>query len=88
VPNGVRNQFTIFTVQLRDEFANDLRRSGGFVTATVSGKNAGALVVILDNLNGTYRGSYLPTASGHGVDLVSIFLDGTPIGGSPYTSNL
>ena len=88
VPDGDRNKFTNFTVQLRDAFANNLRRSGGFVTATVSGKNAGALVVILDNLNGTYRGSYLPTASGHGVDLINIFLDGTPIGGSPYTSNL
>ena len=88
VPNGHRDRLTTFTVQLRDAYANNLRRSGGFVTATVSGKNEGALVVILDNLNGTYRGSYLPTASGHGVDLISVFLNGTPIGGSPYTSNL
>jgi hypothetical protein len=79
---------TIFTVQLRDAFANDLWTSGGQVTATVSGKNPGKTVTIVDNNDGTYQGSYTPTASGHGTDFISIFLNGTPIGGSPYTSNL
>jgi hypothetical protein len=79
---------TVFTVQLRDAFANELRTSGGQVTATVSGKNAGRIVTVVDNNNGTYQGSYTPTASGHGTDFISIFLEGTPIGGSPYTSNL
>jgi hypothetical protein len=88
VPDGERNVLTIFTVQARDAFSNNLRTSGGRVTATVAGKNAGKPVTITDNNNGTYRGSYLPTASGHGADFISIFLEGTPIGGSPYTSNL
>ena len=88
VPDGTRNVLTVFTVQVRDAFANNLRTSGGRVTATVSGKNEGKTVTVTDNNNGTYRGSYTPTASGHGVDLINIFLEGTPIGGSPYTSNL
>jgi protocatechuate 3,4-dioxygenase beta subunit len=86
--SGTRNKLTTFTVQLRDAFANRLRQSGGLVTAFVTGHNAGALVVILDNLNGTYKGTYLPTASGHGTDFINILLEGTPIGGSPYASNL
>ena len=73
VPDGTRNVLTVFTVQLRDTFANNLRTSGGRVTATVSGKNEGKTVTITDNNNGTYRGGYTPTASGHGVDLINIF---------------
>ena len=89
VPNGTRNQLTVFTVQLRDLFRNALTRSGGTVTASVTGKNAGAPVSVVDNSNGTYTGSYTPTAPGNGgTDYVNIFLEGTPIGGSPYISNL
>ena len=88
VPKGERNRLTIFTVQLRDAFRNLLHTSGGTVTASIDGKNAGAPVTVVDNDDGTYRGSYTPTASGHGADLVNIYLEGTPIGGSPYTSNL
>lgn len=88
VPDGIRNELTVFTVQLRDAFTNNLRTSGGQVTATVTGKNAGRTVTVVDNSDGTYRGSYTPTASGHGTDFVNIFLNGTPIGGSPYTSLL
>jgi adhesin/invasin len=89
VPNGARNELTVFTVQLRDLFRNALTRSGGTVTASVTGKNQGAPVTVLDNSNGTYTGSYTPTAPGNGgTDYVNIFLEGTPIGGSPYISNL
>ena len=89
VPNGMRNQLTVFTVQLRDMFQNALTRSGGTVTASVTGKNDGAPVTVVDNSNGTYTGSYTPTAPGNGgTDYINILLEGTPIGGSPYTSNL
>lgn len=89
VPDGTRNQLTVFTVQLRDMFRNLLTRSGGTVTASVTGKNAGAPVTVVDNSNGTYTGSYTPTAPGNGgTDYINILLEGTPIGGSPYVSNL
>jgi len=89
VPDGTRSQLTVFTVQLRDMFRNALTGSGGTVTASVTGKNAGAPVSVVDNSNGTYTGSYTPTAPGNGgTDYVNIFLEGTPIGGSPYISNL
>jgi Filamin/ABP280 repeat. len=89
VPNGTRDQLTVFTVQLRDLFRNALTRSGGTVTATITGKNLGAPVTVVDNTDGTYTGSYTPRArGGGGTDYVNIFLEGTPIGGSPYISNL
>ena len=89
VPNGTRDQLTIFTVQLRDLFRNVLTRSGGTVTANITGKNLGAPVTVVDNSDGTYTGSYTPRAPGNGgTDYVNILLEGTPIGGSPYISNL
>ncbi len=86
VPGGKRNQLTIFSVQLRDAFDNDLSTSGGSVTASVSGKNAGKLVLIFDHGDGTYTGAYTPTSTG--TDMVDIRLNGTPIGGSPYQSKV
>jgi len=86
VPDGTATQTTTITVQARDAFGN-LRTSGGnTVLVTVSGTNATGPITATDNGDGTYTATYVPGSPG--TDSVDITLDGDPIGGNPYTSNV
>ena len=69
------------TVQARDALGNDLTSGGATVTVSVGGANPGALAVT-DQNDGTYTASYTPTAAG--ADNLTIMLNGSGIGGSPY----
>jgi len=84
VPPGNAGSVTTIAVQARDVFGNSLTTGGSVVAATVTGANAGAVVTVVDNLDGTYTGTYTPTATG--TDNIAITLGGVAIGGSPYTS--
>ncbi len=83
VPGGVQGQTTTITIQLRDQFGNAVTVGGANVVASVTGANPGAAVVA-DLGTGIYLASYLPQNAG--TDQISITLNGTPIGGSPYSS--
>ncbi len=89
VPGGAVGSTTTITVQLRDSFGNLVTTTGGsIIAASVSaGPNAGAVLGVADNGDGTYTLTYDPLAGG-GNDLIDITLSGTPIGGSPYTSSI
>jgi hypothetical protein len=89
VPGGAVGSPTTITVQLRDSFGNLITTSGGnIIAASVgAGPNTGAVLIVLDNTDGTYTLTYIPV-NGGGDDLIDITLSGTPIGGSPYTSSI
>jgi hypothetical protein len=84
VPAGVVGSVTTITVQARDASGNALTTGGNAVAITVSGTNAVGALTVLDNGNGTYTASYTPGTAGS--DMVSITLDGTAVGGSPFSS--
>jgi hypothetical protein len=53
---------------------------------TVTGKNPHGRFAASDNGDGSYTASYTPNTKGK--DSITITLDGAPIGGSPYTSDV
>ena len=83
---GNANRQTVITVQTRDQSGNDLLMGGHTVEITVTGKNKAGPLTAGDNGDGTYTASYTPTRKGN--DFVAITLDGVPIGGSPYLSDV
>ena len=83
LPNGRAGTPTHVVVQARDGSGYALSSGGATVTVTVSGANAAGPVTATDVGDGTYTASYLPTAAG--IDQVAITMDGTSIGGSPFT---
>ncbi|HEU4641456.1 MAG TPA: filamin/ABP280 repeat domain-containing protein [Gemmatimonadaceae bacterium] len=85
VPNGAAGAATTITVQARDQNGVALTTGGATVVVSVSGANS-ATPTVTDNGNGTYTAQYTPTRSG--TDQVAITLNGSAIGGSPYTSNV
>ena len=93
VPNGEAGMPTVVTIQARD--ANDnLRTTGGdTVTVSVTGGNTGSgttaaavAVMVTDHGDGSYTTQYTPVAAG--TDSIAIQLNGSPIQGSPYTSQV
>ena len=87
VPKGRRLRFTDIKIETRDAFGNDIK-TGGFashLTILVTGTNS-ATPTVHDNGDGTYSASYLPISKG--TDRIDITLDGTPISGSPYLSDV
>ncbi|MCI0686672.1 MAG: Ig-like domain-containing protein, partial [Sporichthyaceae bacterium] len=86
VPPGTAGAVTTITVQARDSLGNNRTSSSGPLGIVVSGANAGAVVAIADNGNGTYTVGYTPTVAG--ADNIAITLGGLAIGGSPYSSQV
>jgi adhesin/invasin len=87
VPNGKRLRSTTITITTRDQFDNRLT-TGGYssqIRVDITGSNGGNPNVV-DVGDGTYTASYFPLFKGR--DAISITLNGTPIKGSPYTSNV
>lgn len=83
---GKTNQSTVITVQARDQSGNGLTTGGRTVVITVTGKNKAGPLTATDNGDGSYTTSYRPNKKG--TDSVAITLDGTPLAGSPYTSDV
>ena len=89
-PTVTEGQTVVMMVQTRTALGDNFLFGGDVVDVQVtSGANAGATVMVVDNLDGTYSASYL--AALPGVDQVDIILDRMdyivpgPIGGSPFS---
>jgi hypothetical protein len=59
---------------------------GATVVVNVSGANNVGALDVTDQDNGTYTASYSPLVAG--TDYIAIAMDGTPIGGSPFSSTI
>jgi adhesin/invasin len=86
VPNGAPGLPTQIVVQARDAYGNPVSTGGETVAMTVSGANNPGALTVTDQANGTYTASYTPTLAG--TDAVAITMNGTAIGGSPFTSTV
>ncbi|MFO8173973.1 MAG: filamin/ABP280 repeat domain-containing protein [Longimicrobiales bacterium] len=86
VPQGTAGTPTEVVVQARDSGGNTLGSGGESVEVTISGANVAAGFAATDNGDGTYSASYTPTVAG--IDSVGITMNGTPISGSPYISEV
>jgi hypothetical protein len=85
VPGGTAGDPTTIAIQGRDQFGNNLVSTGGTVSVSItSGPHFGTPVPVVDNNDGTYTASYTPTIVG--TDNFLITLNGTLIGGGPYSS--
>jgi adhesin/invasin len=76
-------EHSAIVVTARDASGNQLTVGGATVVVSVSGANS-TTPVVTDVGDGTYTASYAPTVAG--TDNVAITINGTPIGGSPFTS--
>lgn len=88
VPPGERPKVTTMKVETRDAWDNPLTTGGAAISATLTptSANSWATPSVVDNGDGTYTLSYL--AFFVGTDSINILLDGTPIKGSPFTSEV
>jgi hypothetical protein len=86
VPDGVVGQVTQIVVQARDGSGQNVTTGGAAVVVLVTGSNSAGPSAATDNGNGTYAAGYTPALAG--TDQVAITLNGQPIQGSPYTSNV
>ncbi|MFO8174904.1 MAG: filamin/ABP280 repeat domain-containing protein [Longimicrobiales bacterium] len=86
VADGTSGEATNIVVQARDKGGNPLTSGGATVVVTVSGANNAGALDVTDLDNGTYTASYSPVAAG--TDYIAIAVDGTPIGGSPFSSRI
>jgi hypothetical protein len=87
VPNGRPLRITTIKITTEDAFGNRLTQGGyaGQFLVTVSGANQ-ATPNVTDNGDGTYTASYLSVFKGN--DQIDITLNGVPIQGSPFTSQV
>ena len=83
---GNTNRETLIGIETRDQSGNRLTLGGHTVEITVTGKNPHGRFAASDKGDGSYTASYTPTLKGR--DSIAITLDGAPIGGSPYTSDV
>ncbi len=83
---GKTRRPTVITVQTRDQSGNDLTAGGHSIEIVVTGKNHVGPFFATDNGDGSYTASYTPTKRGN--DTIAITLDGTPLAGSPYPSDV
>jgi hypothetical protein len=94
VPNGKVDARTDITIDVRNtadlpyDYADDYPAERTIdVQVSVSGANTVTSFAATDaDGDGTYDAAYTPTVAG--TDFVAITIDGTPIGGSPYTSEV
>jgi len=86
VPNGVAGETTTIQIQLFDAFDNPVSNAEDNINITVSGANTASPTASASAGPGEYTASYIPTNSG--TDNIAINFDGTPINGSPFTSEV
>jgi hypothetical protein len=85
VPNGTAGSATTVSIQLEDEFGTRISGTAQAISARVEGANPGGLSVT-ELGNGSYSATYTPTLVG--LDRVLVHVNGTPVGGSPFTSEV
>ncbi len=86
VGHGVCGQATVVTITARDEFGNIAKRGGDVVTVSIDGVNAGTGVKCVDNGDGTYEATYMPTV--RGTDFVVVRMNAGDVENSPFKSNV
>ncbi|MGW8267385.1 MAG: filamin/ABP280 repeat domain-containing protein, partial [Longimicrobiales bacterium] len=86
VPDGTAGSATRIVIQTRDGAGNPMSSGGETVVVTVSGANDAGALSVFDHADGTYTASYTPTRAG--TDAVVITINGTPINGSPFASDV
>ena len=86
VPNGTAGASTRISVRLADEFGSPVEGAAGSISIAVQGANPAASLTVTDEGDGDYSAAYVPTHTG--TDQVDIRVDGTRLGGSPFSSTV
>ncbi len=86
VPDGVAGMETVISIIVQDSYDNVITGIEGEIEVNISGANSASPPVNKSNSPGEYTASYIPENTGN--DEVSIMLDGTPIDGSPFESEV
>ncbi|WP_340104355.1 filamin/ABP280 repeat domain-containing protein [Rhodohalobacter sp. 8-1] len=86
VADGVAGQETVITIRVRDRFGNNIRNASDDLSVVVSGGNSVAPSVSEGGSAGLYTASYIPEIAGK--DQIAVQLDGEPIDGSPFESDV
>jgi hypothetical protein len=87
VPGGTAGTPTAIMITVRDANGNKKPGQAGLLAGSVTGVNTATLAAATEQTaDTTYATGYTPTAAG--TDQVAITLDGTPIGGSPFTTEV
>jgi uncharacterized repeat protein (TIGR02543 family) len=86
VADGVAGEETVITIRVRDRFENNITNALGDLSVSVSGGNSASPAVNEGGSAGLYTASYIPEIAGR--DLIAVQLNGEPINGSPFESNV
>jgi len=86
VPDGAAGEPTTIAITVQDSFDNPVSGAADDLTVTVSGENSASPSVNETGTAGEYSAIYTPQNAG--TDDISIELQGTPILGSPFTSDV
>ncbi|MCA1800741.1 MAG: VCBS domain-containing protein, partial [Actinobacteria bacterium] len=86
VPDGAAGEPTTITINVQDTFDNPVSGVAGDLSVTVTGDNSASPSVSETGTTGEYTAIYTPENAG--TDDISIELLGTPIQGSPFTSEV
>jgi hypothetical protein len=86
VPNGQEDVATLVSIELRDEEGGIFTGETASPAIEVSGRNAGAATGVTRNSDGTFTGSYTPTALG--MDTLRLTHEGSALPGGPFPSRV
>ena len=86
VPNGTAGAEVRVAIQLEDEFGTEIEDASEAIRVRIEGPNAAAEVTVRDRGDGAYSGVYTPTIAG--TDRVTVEVNGTPVGESPFASQV
>ncbi|MBA3345292.1 MAG: hypothetical protein H0T44_08325 [Gemmatimonadales bacterium] len=86
VPDGTAGSPTSIDIQLRDATGNLVSGQAGAIVVRVSGANSSNGLPVADRGGGNYRAAYTPIAAG--TDRIEVRVDGTPVSGSPFASDV
>ena len=85
VENGTAGTATTIPIRLEDEFGTAVEDGADQVRVTVEGANQGTASVS-ERGDGSYSASYTPVIAG--TDQITVEVNGTPLSGSPFSSEV
>ena len=86
VPGGTAGEPTEITLNLKDQFGNAVSGAKAQIAIAVTGANSKSSLGVQETGGGAYAATYTPTATG--TDQVDVRVGGTPVPGSPFTSDV
>ena len=86
VPNGTAGDEVAVAIRLEDEFGTEIEDAAEAIRIRIEGPNADAEVRVTDRGDGAYSGIYTPTVAG--TDRVTVEVNGTSVGDSPFDSQV